>query len=118
VLDFRIKGPDKRSKISERLMSPAIELRSIFSAELEVEARSLPQKAAAARVAGRYSVTARRVLAVVHGEVTRVWADEMDNARQVWRGFAERQHARLSAEAAKYAAECARLDALDAEDGI
>ena len=106
------------SEISERRMSPAVELRTYLAMELHAEAGSQAKKAAVAAVARRYGISPRRVLAVVHGEVGRVWADEMDRARVVYRRFVDRQQRRLQDRLAELAAERTRLDAQDAQDGV
>ena len=113
--------PDESSKISDApvtpVCSPAAEYQSI--AEALVRARQDDgRQRAAAWAARRLGITPRRLLAVVHGEVRRVWADEWLRARQVYRALVAEEERRSLAQAALFAAERSRLDREDAEDGI
>ena len=113
--------PDESSKISDApvmpVHSPAAEYQSI--AEALVRARQDDgRQRAAAWAARRLGITPRRLLAVVHGEVRRVWADEWVRARQVYRAFLAEEERRSLALAAQLAAERGRLDRADAADGL
>ena len=111
--------PELKPKISEGpVHSPAAEYRNIASALVEAQARQGDgRQRAAAWAARRLGVTTRRVLAVVDGEVRRVWADEWVRARQVYRDFLAEEERRSLAHAALLALERSRLDQEDAEDG-
>ena len=96
-------------------INPAAEYRQVASALLGSR-RDQGQARAVAWAARQLGVTPRRVLAVVHGEVGRVWADEMDRAREVYRNWLREESRRLEAQAVLLQAERARLDARDRLD--
>ena len=109
---------DIRSEISDdRMLSPATEYSQVTRALVssrEAEGRGR----AAAWAARQLGVSPRRVLAVLHGEVRRIWADELQAAQAAYRRLLAEEEARSLARAALLAVERARLDALDRQDGM
>ena len=95
--------------------SPAAEYRQVTSALFGSRADQGRQRAAA-WTARQLGVSPRRVLAVLHGEVRRVWADEMDRARSVYRTWLRDEARRLEDRAGRLQAERAQLDLQDAVD--
>lgn len=116
------KKADNLPKNSDGVMnsitaSPAAEYRQVASSlfrSREGEGRGR----AAAWTARQLGVTPRRVLAVLHGEVRRVWADEMDRARAVYRTWLHEEARRLDAQAGRLQAERDRLDLQDMQDAV
>jgi hypothetical protein len=104
------------SRISERrVLSPALEYQAV-ARDLVRSRMDEGRARAAAWAARQLGVSERRVLAVLHGEVRRVWADEMDRARAVHRAWLAEQMRRLDLERASIAVRLAALE--DTHEGL
>jgi hypothetical protein len=80
---------------------PTMEMREIVTSA--VKARSDLGKAEAVhRIARELGITPRRVLGILHGEVARIWADEIQTARTWYAEELEHQANRLTHQAELY----------------
>jgi hypothetical protein len=97
--------PTNRSEIAEARMSHSAattdEMRDIVGHAVNAR-RDRGQSEAVFQAARELGLSSRRVLAILRGEVGRVWADELDTARHWYAAFCQRQAAKLAAEAADY----------------
>ena len=97
---------DRSSEISEEKMysariNHAQEMREIVGSAINAR-RDLGKSEAAYQVAREMGMKPRRVLAILHGEVVRFWADEMDAARNFYQRECDFQAKRLEHQAEIY----------------
>ncbi len=95
----------KRPRILEQPVrtAEAAELRGYASAAVEAR-QSEGRKRAIAGAARELGLSPRRVIGLLRGEVSRVWADELLGARAWYRAHVERQARLLEQEAAVHRA--------------
>ena len=109
---------DKSSKKSERPMGDTTsEMRSYVVAAVDAR-RDSGRDRAVHEAARDLKMTPRRVLGLLHREVSRVWADELEQARQWYRDFCHAEARRLEARAAAMRVRQTKLDTDDWCDGV